>query len=186
MEALTEVVRAGKARYLGFSEWPAEKIDGGARAAGRREVRLEPAAVLDDLARARARRDPALRGERHLADRLVAARAGRPHGQVQARPAAARGQPRDVGADELLHGRERRRDAARARAAAAARSRTSSASRWRSSRSRGCCASRTSPRRSSARRGPQQVEDNAAASGVELDAGDARADRRDPRRQRPL
>jgi len=26
MEALTEVVRAGKARYLGLSEWPAEKI----------------------------------------------------------------------------------------------------------------------------------------------------------------
>ena len=26
MEALTEVVRMGKARYLGFSEWPAEKI----------------------------------------------------------------------------------------------------------------------------------------------------------------
>src|SRR5437764_13127095 len=26
MEALTEVVRQGKARYLGFSEWPEEKI----------------------------------------------------------------------------------------------------------------------------------------------------------------
>jgi aryl-alcohol dehydrogenase-like predicted oxidoreductase len=26
MQALTEVVRAGKARYLGFSEWPVEKI----------------------------------------------------------------------------------------------------------------------------------------------------------------
>ena len=26
MEALTEVVRAGKARYLGFSEWTAEQI----------------------------------------------------------------------------------------------------------------------------------------------------------------
>jgi aryl-alcohol dehydrogenase-like predicted oxidoreductase len=26
MAALTEVVRAGKARYIGFSEWPAEKI----------------------------------------------------------------------------------------------------------------------------------------------------------------
>jgi aryl-alcohol dehydrogenase-like predicted oxidoreductase len=26
MEALTEVVRAGKARYIGFSEWPAERI----------------------------------------------------------------------------------------------------------------------------------------------------------------
>jgi len=27
MDALSEVVRAGKARYIGFSEWPAEKID---------------------------------------------------------------------------------------------------------------------------------------------------------------
>ena len=27
MEALTEVVRAGKARWLGFSEWPADKIE---------------------------------------------------------------------------------------------------------------------------------------------------------------
>jgi aryl-alcohol dehydrogenase-like predicted oxidoreductase len=27
MEALTDVVRAGKARWLGFSEWPAEKIE---------------------------------------------------------------------------------------------------------------------------------------------------------------
>src|SRR5947208_6234970 len=27
MEALTEVVQAGKARYLGFSEWPAEQIE---------------------------------------------------------------------------------------------------------------------------------------------------------------
>jgi len=26
MEALTEVVRQGKARYIGFSEWPAERI----------------------------------------------------------------------------------------------------------------------------------------------------------------
>jgi 1-deoxyxylulose-5-phosphate synthase len=27
MEALTEIVRAGKARHIGFSEWPVEKID---------------------------------------------------------------------------------------------------------------------------------------------------------------
>src|SRR5271154_2413187 len=27
MAALTEVVRAGKARHIGFSEWPVEKID---------------------------------------------------------------------------------------------------------------------------------------------------------------
>ena len=44
----------GKARYLGFSEWPADKIEEALDAAGRREVRLEPAAVLDALARARA------------------------------------------------------------------------------------------------------------------------------------
>ena len=61
MEALTEVVRSGKARYLGFSEWSAGADPGGARPARRREVRLEPAAVLDALARARARGDPALR-----------------------------------------------------------------------------------------------------------------------------
>jgi len=34
MEALTEVVRAGKARWLGFSEWPAEKIEETARLPG--------------------------------------------------------------------------------------------------------------------------------------------------------
>ena len=93
MQALTEVVRTGKARYLGFSEWPAGEDPGGARAARRREVRVEPAAVLDALARAGARRHPALRGERHLADRVVAARAGRAHGQVHAGAAAARRQP---------------------------------------------------------------------------------------------
>ena len=34
MEALTEVVRAGKARWLGFSEWPAEKIEEAVRLPG--------------------------------------------------------------------------------------------------------------------------------------------------------
>ena len=34
MEALTEVVRAGKARWLGFSEWPAEKIEEAAALTG--------------------------------------------------------------------------------------------------------------------------------------------------------
>jgi aryl-alcohol dehydrogenase-like predicted oxidoreductase len=34
MEALTDVVRAGKARWLGFSEWPAEKIEEAARLPG--------------------------------------------------------------------------------------------------------------------------------------------------------
>ena len=47
MAALTEVVREGKARYIGFSEWPAEEIEALARAARRRALGLEPAAVLD-------------------------------------------------------------------------------------------------------------------------------------------
>jgi aryl-alcohol dehydrogenase-like predicted oxidoreductase len=34
MQALTEVVQAGKARYLGFSEWPAEKIEEAVAMAG--------------------------------------------------------------------------------------------------------------------------------------------------------
>ena len=61
MEALSEVVRAGKARYIGFSEWPRGADRGVARAAGRRALRLQPAAVLDALARARGRGDPAVR-----------------------------------------------------------------------------------------------------------------------------
>ncbi|GAA4026760.1 aldo/keto reductase family protein [Sphingomonas rosea] len=34
MEALTEVVRAGKARYIGFSEWPADRIKAAIEMAG--------------------------------------------------------------------------------------------------------------------------------------------------------
>jgi 1-deoxyxylulose-5-phosphate synthase len=34
MQGLTEVVQAGKARYLGFSEWPADKIEEAAAMAG--------------------------------------------------------------------------------------------------------------------------------------------------------
>ena len=90
MEALTEVVEAGKARYIGFSEWTPEQIRAGARGAGRREVRLLPAAVQHDLARARGGGLPALRRARDLADRLVAARPGRADRQVRAGRAAAR------------------------------------------------------------------------------------------------
>ena len=50
MEALTEVVRAGKARYIGFSEWPPERDPGRARPARRGEVGVQPAAVLGAVA----------------------------------------------------------------------------------------------------------------------------------------
>ena len=57
------------------------------------EVRLLAAAVLAALARPRAGGDPALRGQRHLADRLVTARSRRPDREVQARRGVRRETP---------------------------------------------------------------------------------------------
>ena len=60
---------------------------------GRRALGLEPAAILDDRARARGGGDPAVRARADLADRLVAARAGRADGKyrpAQAPPADSR------------------------------------------------------------------------------------------------
>ncbi len=100
MEALTEVVESGKARYIGFSEWTPEQIRAGARGRRRGEVRLLAAAVQHDLARAGGRGLPALRRKRDLADRLVAARPGRAHRQVRAGRAAAAGDSR-AASDEM-------------------------------------------------------------------------------------
>ena len=74
--------RAGKARHIGFSEWPVQRVEAVARAAGRRAVGLQPAAVLDAVARARGRADPAVRTRADLPDRVVAARPGRADRQV--------------------------------------------------------------------------------------------------------
>src|SRR5205823_12949385 len=76
-----------------------QRVDAGAdpglaRPAGRRAVRLEPAAVLAALARTGGARLPALLRERHRPDRLVAARAGRADRQVPPGRAAAAGLPR--------------------------------------------------------------------------------------------
>ena len=96
MEALTEVVRQGKVRYLGFSEWNGEQIEAALDLHDRsdwedREVRLQPAAVLAALAKAGARGVSALGRERDLAGRLVAARPGRSDRQVRARQGATAG-----------------------------------------------------------------------------------------------
>ena len=120
MEALTEVVRAGKARWIGFSEWPPDRIqaaldvaDAGVCPPGRtpkrialraiRQVRLQPAAVLGAVAGSRGRGHPAVRAQRHLADRLVAARPGRADRQVPARRGAAARFARAVEQDEPVH-----------------------------------------------------------------------------------
>ena len=59
------------------------------RIGGGGEVRFEPAAIQPAVARSRGRGHPDQQGQRHFADRLVAARAGRADGQICARRAPA-------------------------------------------------------------------------------------------------
>ena len=97
MQAFADVVRQGKALYIGVSEWTADQIREGHRLSkelGFQLISSQPQysalwrvieeEVVPDLPRAR-----------HLPDRLVADRAGRAHRQVQARPGTARGLARD-------------------------------------------------------------------------------------------
>ncbi len=44
MEALTEVVRAGKARYVGFSEWTPEQIQAAPTSGASSGLRSSPGA----------------------------------------------------------------------------------------------------------------------------------------------
>ena len=109
MEALSEAVRSGKVRHIGFSEWTPEQIEAGLAVPGDGQVRLLPAPVLDAVARARGRAHPALRGQRHLPGLLVAAGPGRADGQIPSRRAAAGrlacGQRRDGQLHRPAHGR---------------------------------------------------------------------------------
>ena len=100
MQALTEIVRAGKARYVGFSEWPAGVI---AEAAAMKDVvRFVSSQPQYSLLWRKPEKDlPALQSQRHIAGRLVAAGAGRADGEIQARRSA---RPGDEG-DEPRHGR---------------------------------------------------------------------------------
>ena len=86
MEALTEVVRAGKARFIGFSEWTAAQIESSLVLSAERGleqfVSSQPQYSMlwrepeSDVI-------PLCRGKRDLADRLVAARAGRLTGKYR-------------------------------------------------------------------------------------------------------
>ena len=87
LEALTDVVRAGKARYIGVSNWNGKQIRAAVDLAHEhgyaKIVSSQPEYSLLHR-RPGARRVPGEQGERRLADRLVAARAGRADGQVRA------------------------------------------------------------------------------------------------------
>ena len=91
MGALGEVVAAGKARLHRLQRVAGGEDCGVDRARRCAAVGVEPAAVLDAMARAGGGGDPAMHARADLADRVVAARAGRSQRQVHARPAAAPG-----------------------------------------------------------------------------------------------
>ena len=77
MRALTQVVQAGKARYIGFSEWPVDRIEAALALPGvEKFVSSQPQYSLLHR-RPGTRAAAAVRAIRHLADRVVAARAGR-------------------------------------------------------------------------------------------------------------
>ena len=169
MEALTEVVRAGKARYLGFSEWTAGQIEAAHALPGvERFVSSQPQYSL--LWRLPERAVIPLRREQGISQIVWSPlgqgvltgkyRAGVPH------PADSRASSDQMGwamgrflTDEIFAAVDRLRPIA-AGAGPDARP---------SSRSPGCCASRTSPSAIVGASRPEQLDENAAASGVRLD-----------------
>ena len=59
MRALSEVVKSGKARFIGFSEWSPDQIEAALKLSKERgfgEVRLQPAAIFAAAIAARRRR----------------------------------------------------------------------------------------------------------------------------------
>ena len=141
-------------------EWTAEQLQEGHRAGPRaaHPVRLEPAAVQHALAGDRGRGRADVGGARHRPGRVLADRAGRADRQVPARPAAAGGLAGHRRAGRRRHDQavpDRRR--ADPGAASSSRSRSEAGlSHGPARRSPGCCRTRTSPRRSSAPRGPSR------------------------------
>ena len=69
-----------------------------------REVRVEPAAIFLAVARTRGRSDPAVRRQRHFADRVVAAWPGRAQRQIRPRQPAAARFPGGERGDGRVHG----------------------------------------------------------------------------------
>ncbi len=120
MEALGEVVRAGKARHIGFSEWPAEKIEASLAIDGvERWVSSQPQYSM--LWRApEAEVIPLCPRGGDLPDRLVAAGPRRAERQVHARSCPSARLARCEREHEWLHRSPDRSARARGRAASGA------------------------------------------------------------------
>ena len=172
MQAFADVVRQGKALYIGVSEWTADQIREGhalSKELGFQLISSQPQysmlwrVIEDEVV-------PTCARARHLPDRLVADRPGRAHRQVQAGPGTARGLAR--------HGRQGRRQHDQAldgRRRARPRCRTCSPSPTRSGLSMAQLAvawvlqnDNVAAALVGASR-PEQVGENVKAAGVKLD-----------------
>ena len=93
MEAFADVVRAGKALYIGVSEWTPDQLRAGHALARelRDPVRVEPAAVQRALPGDRGRGGADLPRARHQPGGVLPDRPGRADRQVPAGPAGAGG-----------------------------------------------------------------------------------------------
>ena len=187
LRALDDLVTQGKVLYVGVSEWPAELLDEARQPPGRaglrplrsnqpqysmlyRAIEAEVVPLSKQLGIGQIVWSPmaqgVLTGKYQPGDEP-------PEDSRAAGPDGGFMQP--FMEDRVLE----------ARAAAAADRRRRWGSRWPSWRSRGCCARRTCRARSSGASRPEQVDDNVAASGVELGDGRAGGDRPRPRGRRP-
>ena len=93
LEALTRAVRAGKTRYIGFSEWPVDRIEAALALPGVEKFVSKSAPVFAAAPRPGTRAVAAVRAIRDFSNRVVAARAGRIDGQVPAGCAGSDRQP---------------------------------------------------------------------------------------------
>jgi hypothetical protein len=102
MQALSEIVRAGKVRWIGFSEWSPQQIEDSIALKGVEHfVSSQPQYSL--LPAHREEGHPDQRGERHLADRVVADRAGGSLRQIFAGRSDPRSHARQQRQDGRLH-----------------------------------------------------------------------------------
>src|SRR4051794_17842404 len=152
MEALTEVVRQGKVRYLGFSEWPADRIQAALELAGvEKFVSSQP---QYSILWPEPERDVfplcAANGISHIVWSPLAqgALTGK-YRPGEAPPPGTRAASEDMAGRWTAFATT----TCSQPCSSCARLRTGSASRWRSWRLPGCCAGRRWPARSSARAG---------------------------------
>jgi aryl-alcohol dehydrogenase-like predicted oxidoreductase len=93
IEGFQNVVASGKARYIGFSEWTPEQIQAAIDIAGPDLFVSSQPQYSIAVASPRGSGDAVVRGQRHLPDRVLPARARRPHRQVPPRTVLSQGLP---------------------------------------------------------------------------------------------